>query len=218
MSDRARTKDALFDQLARVGKALANPKRLQIIDVLAQGERTVESLAQATALKLTTASAHLQTLRAGGLVRGRRDGARIYYRLAAGDVARLYVMLRDVAMMYLAETERVAREFLGEDEVEAISRDDLLDGLRNGELVLLDVRPATEFTAAHIEGAIGIPLDELCQRLSELPADLEVVAYCRGEYCVLAYAAVRLLRSNGWRARRLNGGMLEWSLENRPVS
>lgn len=203
--------------MARVGKALANSKRLQIIDVLAQSERTVESLAQATALKLTTASAHLQTLRASGLVLSRRDGSRIYYRLASSDVTRLYVMLRDVASKYLAETERAAREFLGEDELEPVSRDDLLHGLRNGELVLLDVRPAVEFAAAHIEGAIGIPLEELCERLAELPAELEVVAYCRGEYCVLAYAAVRLLRAKGRAARRLSGGMLEWGLENRPT-
>jgi DNA-binding transcriptional ArsR family regulator len=201
MSGRARPKDALFDQLARVGKALANSKRLQIIDVLAQSERTVESLAQATALKLTTASAHLQTLRASGLVLSRRDGSRIYYRLASSDVTRLYVMLRDVASKYLAETERAAREFLGEDELEPVSRDDLLHGLRNGELVLLDVRPAVEFAAAHIEGAIGIPLEELCERLAELPAEL----------------AVRLLRAKGRAARRLSGGMLEWGLENRPT-
>lgn len=218
MAGRGSSKDLLFEQLARAGKALANPKRLQLIDVLAQGERTVDALAQATALKLTTASAHLQALRASGLVRARREGARIYYRLTDDDVAGLYVMLRDVAVKYLAETERAAREFLGEDDVEAVSRDGLLDRIRSGELVLLDVRPAVEFAAGHIEGAIGIPLEGLYERLSELPADLDVVAYCRGEYCVLAYEAVRLLRSSGRSARRMRGGMLEWKLERRAVA
>jgi DNA-binding transcriptional ArsR family regulator len=217
MAGRARPKDALFEQFARVGKALANPKRLQLIDVLAQSERTVESLAQATALKLTTASAHLQALRQSGLVRTRREGARVYYRLADDDVAGLYLMMRDVAGRYLAETERAAREFLGQDDIEAVGRDGLLDRIRSGELVMLDVRPAVEFDAGHIEGAIGIPLEGLYERLSELPADLDVVAYCRGEYCVLAYEAVRLLRSSGRHARRMQGGMLEWRLENHPV-
>lgn len=218
MPGRSRPKDTLFEQFARVGKALGNPKRLQILDVLAQSERTVESLAQATALKLTTASAHLQALRQSGLVRCRREGARIYYRLAGEDVAGLYVMTRDVARKHMAETGRAAREFLGEDDTEAVSRDDLLGKLRTGELILLDVRPALEFAAAHIKGSIGIPLEELCERLSELPSDLDVVAYCRGEYCVLAYEAVRLLRSRGRRARRLHGGMLEWRLEDRPTT
>lgn len=214
----ARPKDDLFEEWARVGKALANPKRLQILDVLAQSERTVESLAQATALKLTTASAHLQALRRSGLVRSRRDGARVYYRLTSDDVAELYVMMRDLAMKYLPATGRAALEFLGEDDVEAVSRDDLLNRIATGELVLLDVRPAVEFAAAHIEGAVGIPLEGLYERLAELPADLDVVAYCRGEYCVLAYAAVRLLRAAGRRARRLQGGMLEWKLEHRPIA
>lgn len=214
----ARPKDALFEEWARIGKALANPKRLQILDVLAQSERTVESLAQATALKLTTASAHLQALRQSGLVRSRREGTRVYYRLTGDDVAELYVRMRDLAMKYLPATERAAAEFLGGDDVEALSRDDLLDRIVAGEVILLDVRPAVEFAAAHIEGAVGIPLDGLYERLAELRADLDVVAYCRGEYCVLAYTAVQLLRAAGRRARRLQGGMLEWKLEHRPIA
>jgi len=214
----ARPKDALFEQLARVGKALASPKRLELLDVLAQSERSVESLAQATALKLTTASAHLQALRQGGLVQTRKEGARIYYRLAGGDVAQLYLHLRDVAKTHLAETERAANEFLGKDDIEAVSRDDLADRIRRGRIVVVDVRPRLEFDAGHIEGAISMPLTELCDRLAELPPDIEIVAYCRGEYCLLAYEAVRQLRSTGRQARRLSGGMLEWRLEDRPIA
>jgi rhodanese-related sulfurtransferase/DNA-binding transcriptional ArsR family regulator len=217
MSTSTRPKDDLFEQLARVGKALSSPKRLEMLDVLAQGERSVEVLAQATALKLTTASAHLQVLRNGGLVQSRKDGTRIFYRLSSDAVARLYVDLRDVAVLHLAETTRAAVEYLGRDEVEAVDRDALLSRIERGNLVLLDVRPKAEFEAGHIEGAVSIPLDELYERIRELPAGLEVVAYCRGEYCVLAYEAVRLLRRKGRPARRLKGGMIEWRLEHRPV-
>jgi rhodanese-related sulfurtransferase len=209
-------KDALFEQFARVGKALASPKRLEMLDVLTQGERSVDSLAKATSLKLTTASAHLQILRQGGLVVTRKEGTRIFYQLASPEVATLYVGLRNVARENLAETERAAKAYLGADAIEAVSRDTLLDRIRSGKLVLLDVRPEAEFAAGHIDGAISIPLDELYDRVSELPRRLEVVAYCRGEYCVLAYEAIRLLRAKGMRARRLDGGMLEWKLEQRP--
>lgn len=217
MQNFARPKDALFEQFARVGKALASPKRLELIDVLAQGERSVESLAQATALKLTTASAHLQALRQGGLVQSHRVGTRIYYSLASPDVLQLYANLRDVAVRHLAETTLAAKEFLGDDDVEPVSRDALLDRVKSGKVILVDVRPEIEFAAAHIEGAISIPLDELHERLSELPADKEIVAYCRGTFCVLSYDAVRLLRKKGRRARRLNGGVLEWRVEGRPM-
>lgn len=217
MSGPSRPKDALFEQFARVGKALASPKRLEMLDVLAQSERSVESLARATALKLTTASAHLQALRQGGLVSSRKEGARIYYRLASDDVARLYAMVRGVATRHLAETERAAREFVGEDGLEAVSRDALLDRMRTGQIVLLDVRPELEFAAGHIEGAVSIPLERLYERLHELPPDIEVVAYCRGEFCVLAFEAVRMLRAKGQHARRMAGGMLEWRLEGRPT-
>lgn len=213
-----RPKDALFDQLALVGKALASPKRLELMDVLAQGERSVEALAKATALKLTTASAHLQTLRQGGLVSSRKDGTRIFYRLSSEQVARLYVTVRDVAIENLAETERAARDFLGTDEVESVGREDLVDRLRDGDVVLIDVRPHVEYEASHIDGAISVPLDELCERIRELPAEVEVVAYCRGKYCVLAYEAVRRLREAGRSARRLDGGMIEWRLEHKPAA
>jgi rhodanese-related sulfurtransferase len=218
MSSDVRPKDDLFEQFARVGKALASPKRLELLDVLAQGERSVEALAQATALKLTTASAHLQALRQGGLVSSRKDGTRIFYRLSSAAVAQLYVSLRDVAALHLAETKRAADEFLGQDDIEAIDRDELLVRIKHGNLVILDVRPESEFAAGHIDGAISIPLEELYDRVAELPAGLDVVAYCRGEYCVLAYEAVRLLRTRGTNARRMHGGMLEWRLENRPVA
>lgn len=222
MSSSARPKDALFEQFARVGKALASPKRLEMLEVLAQGERSVESLAQATGLKLTTASAHLQVLRQGGLVRTRKDGARIFYRLTSHGVARLYATLREIATAHLAETERAAKDFLGEDGVEAVGRDTLLTRLgtqlKTEPIVLLDVRPALEYAAGHIEGAVSVPLEELYDRLSELPPDRQVIVYCRGEYCALAYEAVRLLRAKGRHARRLAGGMLEWSLEGRPTA
>ncbi len=215
---RTSLKEALFEQFAQVAKSLASPKRMELIDVLAQGERTVEALAHACGLKLTTTSAHLQTLRHGGVVTSRKDGTRIYYRLVSEDIARLYACLRQIAKEHLAETERAARDYLGEDNVEAINRDELLDRMRVGNVVLLDVRPAEEFAAAHINGAISAPLDELCDRVKELPPDLDVVAYCRGEYCVLAYDAVRLLRQQGLQARRLDGGMLEWMIEGRPTT
>lgn len=215
---RADLKEALFEQFALVAKSLASAKRIDLLDVLSQGERTVEALAQATGLKLTTASAHLQTLRHGGLVTSRKDGTRIYYRLAGDDVTRLYVGIREVARRHLAETERAARDFLGEDELEPVGRDELCDRIRSGAVVLVDVRPEEEFAAAHIEGAVSVPLAELADKVRELPTDLEVVAYCRGEYCVLAYDAVRLLRAKGRRARRLVGGMLEWRIEGRPMT
>jgi rhodanese-related sulfurtransferase len=217
MGDRARAKTELFEQFAQVGKAVSNAKRLEMLDVLVQGERSVEALAQAVGLKLTTASAHLQALRHGGLVRSRKDGTRIFYRLAGDSVARLYVDLREVASEYLAETERAARAYLGEDELEPVDRDALLARLRDGDLALIDVRPSSEFEAGHIEGAVSVPLDELLDRVAELPAELEVVAYCRGEYCVLAYEAVEMLRRGGRKARRMSGGMLEWRVEDRPV-
>ena len=217
MTSMVRPKDDLYEQFARVGKALASPKRLEMLDVLAQGERSVEALAQATGLKLTTASAHLQSLRQGGLVASRKQGTRIFYRLSSEAVGRLFVDVRDVAARHLAETKNAAAAFLGEDPMEPMTRDDLLDRLDKGKLVVLDVRPADEYAAGHITGSVSIPLNELRDRLNEIPQRATVVAYCRGEFCVLAYEAVRMLRERGRKAQRLEGGMLEWRLEERPV-
>jgi rhodanese-related sulfurtransferase/DNA-binding transcriptional ArsR family regulator len=215
MGDRA-AKTALFDQFARVGKALASGKRLELLDLLAQGERTVDALARAADLGLTTASAHLQTLKHANLVATRRDGTKIYYRLAGTDVAALYGLVRSVAHAHLPDVEAARTAYLGTD-TEHVTREELLRRADTGTVVL-DVRPHEEYTAGHIPGAISVPLDELPERLAELPADQEIVAYCRGAYCVLAHDAVRLLTAAGRPARRLADGMLEWRLADLPIA
>jgi rhodanese-related sulfurtransferase len=204
-------KIALYEQFARIGRALASPKRLELLDLLAQSERSVEALAVAAGLGVTTTSAHLQTLRHAQLVATRRDGTKIYYRLAGEDVARHYAGLRDLAHARLAEVSVARRAYLGED-VEEITREELLRRAEAGDVIVLDVRPAEEHAAGHIPGALSIPVDQLAARIAELPADAEVVAYCRGEYCVLAHDAVRVLRAAGRGARKLEQGMLEWRL------
>ncbi|NED94479.1 metalloregulator ArsR/SmtB family transcription factor [Phytoactinopolyspora alkaliphila] len=216
MGEHVTDKQLMFEEIARVGKALASGKRLELLDLLAQAERTVEALAKSARLGVSTASAHLQTLKQGGLVATRREGTRIYYRLASPDVARLYANLRDVATTHLADVAVAVTEFLG-PEVEHVTRDDLLDRVRRGDVVVLDVRPAEEYAAGHIPGAVSIPLDQLADRLTELPADTEIVAYCRGVNCVLAPDAVRLLSERGRAARQLADGMLEWRLAELPV-
>lgn len=219
MGDR-RKKSALYEQLARVGKALANGKRLELLDLIAQGERTVEGLAGAADLGLSTASAHLQVLKQAGLVTTRREGTRIHYALAGPDVAALYVDLRDVAGRRVAEVERARTAYLGTDDAgpgQEVGREELLARASVGEVTVLDVRPAEEYAAAHIPGAVSIPLEELRQRIDELPRGQEVVAYCRGAYCVLAHEAVEVLRDSGRQARRLQDGMLEWRLSELPV-
>lgn len=224
MGDRQK-KTVLFEQLARVGKALANGKRLELLDLLAQGERSVESLAAAADLGLSTASAHLQVLKGAGLVTTRREGTRIHYDLAGLDVAQLYGLLRIVAGERLAAVEHARRDYLGSgrasgaepDAHQELRREELLSQAREGKIVVLDVRPREEFAAAHIPGAVSIPLDELERRLGELSPEREIVAYCRGAHCVLAYDAVDLLRGRDLRARRLQDGMLEWRLEGLPV-
>lgn len=210
-------KAALYDAFARTGKALSSGKRLELLDLLAQGERTVDALAKAAGLNLTTASAHLQTLKQAGLVATRRDGVRIHYRLADDDVAALYALLRQVAQTHQADVEPARTAYLGTDDAEEVDRDELLARAQGGGVVVLDVRPAEEYAAGHIPGAISIPVDELAERITELPDDAEVVAYCRGAYCVLAYDAVRLLHARGRKAVRLTDGMLEWRLAELPV-
>ncbi|RSM80878.1 ArsR family transcriptional regulator [Kibdelosporangium aridum] len=210
-------KTALFEQFARVGKALASGKRLELLDLLAQGERTVEALARAADLGLSTASAHLQTLKQANLVTTRREGTKIYYRLAGDDVAGLYALVRTVASDHLPDVEAARAAYLGPD-TEQVDRVELLRRAQSGEVVVLDVRPREEYEAGHIPGAISIPVEELADRLAEIPADQEIVAYCRGAYCVFAYDAVRLLTEAGRHARRLADGMLEWRLADLPVA
>ncbi|WP_281904385.1 ArsR/SmtB family transcription factor [Phytohabitans aurantiacus] len=217
MGDRQR-KTTLFDQFARVGKALASGKRLELLDLLAQGERDVASLAAAADLGLTTASAHLQTLRQANLVTTRRDGTRVLYSLAGRDVADLFARLREVAQSHLPDVEAARVTYLGDDGGRPVTRDELQQLAKAETVTVLDVRPREEYAAGHIPGAVSIPLDELSKRLAELPGDGQIVAYCRGAYCVLAHDAVRLLRAHGRDATRLADGMLEWRLADLPIA
>ncbi|MEU6672318.1 ArsR family transcriptional regulator [Streptomyces sp. NPDC046727] len=182
------------------------------------GERTVDALAKAAGLNLTTASAHLQTLKQAGFVATRRDGVRIHYRLAGDDVAQLFALLRKVAERRQAAVPAARDAYLGEGGATEVTREELRARVASGDVVLLDVRPEQEYRAGHIPGALSIPVDELADCISELPDDAEIVVYCRGEYCVLAYDAVRLLTDRGRRAIRLNDGMLEWRLAELPVA
>ena len=216
MSDRS-SKEALFAQFAAVGKVLGNAKRLELLDLLAQAPRSVEDLAAAATLGMSTCSAHLQTLREAGLVESRREGKRIYYSLTGDDVATLWDHLRRVAQNHRPHTELARRAYHGPDDSDAVDTDALLRRLVTGDAVVVDVRPDLEYAAGHLPGAIHIPLDELADRLAELPRDREVVAYCRGRYCVLAHDAVRLLHAEGLQARRASDGVLEWRLAGVPV-
>ena len=204
-------KGALFEAIAVMGKAFASPRRLELLDLLAQGPRSVEELARAGGQSSANTSQHLQALHAAGIVTRRREGTRVRYDLAGDDVLALWLALRDASAARLAEVERAAREYLG-DEVEAIGREELVERLGRGDVVLVDVRPVEEFAAGHIEGAQSVPLDELERRLAELPAGHEVVAYCRGPFCAYAHEAVRRLQAAGRPARRLQDGWPEWQL------
>ncbi|GAA4929185.1 ArsR/SmtB family transcription factor [Streptomyces coeruleoprunus] len=214
-------KARLYEAFAATGKALANGKRLELLDLLAQGERSVDALARAARLNLTTASAHLQSLKQAGLVATRRDGVRVHYRLAGDDVARLFALLRKVAEAHQTAVEPARAAYLGayaeSGDSGTVTRDELLARVEAGEVVVLDVRPAEEYAAGHIPGAISIPVDELAARVEELPEGVEVVAYCRGEYCTMARDAVRTLDESGRRAVRLVDGLLEWRLAALPV-
>jgi rhodanese-related sulfurtransferase len=211
MGDRA-AKTALFDEFARAAKALASGRRIELLDVLANGERTVEALAGEVGLTVANTSQHLQILRQAGLVSSRREGTSVHYRLAAPEVFELWRTLRTLAASRLAEVERLAAAYLGSrDELQPVTREELARRLQNGDnLVVLDVRPAAEHAAGHLPGAVSIPVAELRRRLAELPADREVVAYCRGPYCAFAHEAVGLLRDEGFAARRLEDGLPEW--------
>jgi rhodanese-related sulfurtransferase len=211
-------KVALFDALASVAQALGSGRRAEIVDVLAQGERSVEEIAGEISQSVANASQHLQVLARAGLVRSRREGTRIIYRLAGDRVAELWAAVRDVAVRHVAEVSVLADEYLGErDGVEQLSAEELALRIERGDVVVLDVRPETEFRAGHIAGARSVPVDVLDALVDELQKRREVVAYCRGPYCVYADDAVRLLRSRGLKARRLDVGYPEWQRAGLPV-
>ena len=212
MDDARARKAALFEAIALMGKGFASPVRLELLDLLAQAPRTVHELARASEQSTANASQHLQALQAAGLVSRRREGTSVRYSLAGEDVLALWLALRDASAARLAEVERAARDYLGE-EVEAVEREELIARMRRGEAVLVDVRPAEEYAAGHIDGARSIPITELERRLGELPEDREVIAYCRGPFCAYANQAVSTLKRSGRRARRLQQGWPEWNLE-----
>jgi len=211
MEIRQSHKEALFEAIAVMGKALASPRRLELLDLLAQAPRSVDDLAGASGLSTANTSQHLQALHAAGLVDREREGVRVRYALSGEPALRVWLGLRDASAAQLAEVERAARSYLGQ-EVERVGREELVDRLRQGDAVLVDVRPPEEFAAGHIEGARSIPLDELERRLGELPPDLEVIAYCRGPFCAYAHDAVRRLQAAGREASRLEDGWPEWRL------
>lgn len=216
-NDRA-WKDGLFEQFARIPKALASPKRLELLDLLAQGERPVEELAREASMSIANTSQHLQTLKAARLVNVRREGLYAYYQLASSAVFDLWRGIRCVGEDRLAEIERLVRDYHGDrDSLERISIDELRERLGDEQLLLLDVRPQAEYRAGHIAGAHSVPIDELEQRLSTLPRDREIVAYCRGPYCLFADEAIDILSRSGFRSRRLAEGFPDWQAAGLPV-
>jgi rhodanese-related sulfurtransferase/DNA-binding transcriptional ArsR family regulator len=218
MADR-HAKDALFDAFAEMAKALASGRRAEIVDVLAQGERSVEELATEISQSVANTSHHLRALARAGLVTTRRDGNRIFYALASERVAELWSAMRDAAADHVAGLDRLAAAYLGKrDGVEVVDRRELAARLRRREVIVLDVRPGSEYEAGHIAGARSVPVTELRRHLQVLPKDAEVVAYCRGPYCVYADEAVRLLHKRGFQARRLEDGFPEWKRAGLPVA
>ncbi len=211
-------KKKLFEQFARVAKAMASANRLELLEALAQGERSVDGLSQASGMSVANTSHHLQILRDSGLVQSRKEGLQVIYSLIDDEVVVVLNGIRRIAEKHLAEVERIVREnFDSRDNLTPMRRDELLERVRSGDAMVIDVRPAAEYHAGHIEGAVNIPLDSLPDRLEELPQDQEIVAYCRGPYCMLAFEAVEQLRRHGYRARRLEDGFPEWKAELRPV-
>jgi rhodanese-related sulfurtransferase/DNA-binding transcriptional ArsR family regulator len=211
-------KRELFQQLALIGTALSSGTRLEFLELLAQGERTVDQLATMTGVSVANTSQHLQKLRQAGLVLGRKEGQYVFYRLASDEVVGLLETLGKVGEVHLAEVERIVRiYFAAKDDMEPVPAKELLDRARKGLVTVLDVRPPEEFSAGHLPGAVNIPIHELEKRLSELPKRKEVVAYCRGPYCLMSYDAVQLLRRKGLKARRLQAGLPEWRRAGLPV-
>jgi rhodanese-related sulfurtransferase len=218
MADRA-AKDALFDALASVAKALGNGHRAEIIDVLAQGERSVEDLSLEIGQSVANTSHHLRSLARAGVVTTRRDGTRVFYRLSSDRVADLWAAMRDVASAHVDDLDKLAGAYLGSiTDVEEVSRDELARRLRAGDVIVLDVRPTPEYEAGHILGARSVPIAELRRHLRDLPPDQDVVAYCRGPYCVFANNAVKQLRKHGYNAARLEDGYPEWQRDGLPIA
>jgi rhodanese-related sulfurtransferase len=212
-------KEALFEALASVGKGLSSGRRAEIVDLLAQGERSVEDIAAELDQSVANTSHHLRNLARSGLVRTRRDGTRIFYGLASDEVAQLWTVMRAVAAEHVADVDRLARAYLGNgDALQPITRDELARRLRTGEVTVIDVRPTPEYEAGHVEGARSLPIRDLERRLDALPHGAKLVAYCRGPYCVFADDAVRLLRGQGFEARRLEDGFPEWKRAGLPVA
>ncbi|MBK1674523.1 ArsR family transcriptional regulator [Ectothiorhodospira shaposhnikovii] len=210
--------DLLYEQVARIGKALSSPKRLEILDLLAQGEKSVERLAEETGIDIKLASAHLRVLKEGRLVMTRRQGRFIFYRLSGQDVASLSVKVRSVAEQHLLELRAALEQMSGDiGALDPRNRADLLAQARRGEVVVIDVRPAEEYQTAHLPFARSLPLAEIESRLAELPMDREIVAYCRGPFCVLSDEAVAMLRCLGFRARKLGDGVSEWQAAGLPL-
>ncbi len=211
-------KALLFEQFARIGQALSSGPRLELLELLAQGERSVDALAQLSELSVANTSRHLQQLRQAGLVVTRKEGQFVHYRLAGDEVVRLLYALGAVGETYSAEVERLVKTFLTDkDSLEPVPAEEMLLRARKGLVTVLDVRPAQEYAAGHVPGAINIPLPEINKRLHELPANREIVAYCRGPYCLMAFEAVAFLRKKGRKARRLQDGLPEWRLRGLPI-
>ena len=218
MADR-KLKKGIYDQLSRIGKAVASPPRLELLDLLCQGPRTVEVLAREAGLSVANTSQHLQILNAARLVDAHKDGLFVTYRLADQQVCEFYQALRTLAESRLAEIEAIVRQFNGgRESMEAVEKQALLERLRRSEVIVLDVRPPEEYRAGHIPGAVSIPLKDLRNHLAQLPRRREIVAYCRGPYCMLAVEAVKLLRAKGFRALRMEHGVPEWRAEGFPVA
>jgi rhodanese-related sulfurtransferase len=218
VSDPRRFKDAIYEQLARIGKASSSPIRLELLDLLSQAPRTVEALAEQTGQSLPNVSQHLQVLRAARLVEAEKDGLYVTYRLADDEVGLYFLALRRLARARLTEMDHIARAFLeARDALEPINREALLKRVKRGDVILLDVRPTEEYRAGHIPGAVSVPPAELKRHLAKLPKSREIVAYCRGPYCVFAIEAVKTLRARGFKAVRLDDGIPEWRARGLPV-
>jgi len=212
-------KDLLYEQVARVGKALASPKRLEMLEMLAQGEKAVETVATEVAIDVKLASAHLKALKEARLVQSRRDGKRMVYRLSGGDVAQLGVSLREVAEAHLVELQMALQQMMAEpDRLASVGRKELLAQAKRGDVIVLDVRPADEYDTAHLPYARSVPLPELARRLAELPRKVDIVAYCRGPFCLMSDEAVKLLRERGYRARKTFDGVSEWQAAGLPLA